>query len=124
MDESRTVCFITDRQKGITAALEQCWPRYILRYCGRHILQNLMAIYKIDYLRDLFWPATRSHNAADFVAAMGNVRETSEEAYNYLAKIPAKQWSVHAFDTFCKAEHTTNNVVEAFNGWLVKYRAL
>ncbi|KAL5861869.1 hypothetical protein ACOSQ4_003165 [Xanthoceras sorbifolium] len=77
------MCFMTNKQKGIIAALEQCWPRYVIRYCGR---------------------------------------ETSEEAYNYLAKIPAEQWSVHAFDTFYKSEHTTNNVVEVFNGWLVKYR--
>ncbi|KAK4855068.1 hypothetical protein QYF36_003669 [Acer negundo] len=32
--------------------------------------------------------------------------------------------AIHAFDTICKTDHNTNNVVEAFNGWMNKHRTL
>ncbi|KAL5740860.1 hypothetical protein ACOSQ2_030040 [Xanthoceras sorbifolium] len=66
----------------------------------------------------MFWPAARSSNAVDFEIAMGKIRETSVPAYDYLMQIPKHQWSVHEFDQECKSDHNTNNVVEAFNGWL------
>ncbi|KAL5765757.1 hypothetical protein ACOSP7_016374 [Xanthoceras sorbifolium] len=72
----------------------------------------------------MFWPAARSSNAVDFEIAMGKIRETSVPAYDYLMQIPKHQWSVHEFDQECKSDHNTNNVVEAFNGWLSKLRAL
>ncbi|KAH7565113.1 hypothetical protein JRO89_XS09G0136100 [Xanthoceras sorbifolium] len=69
-------------------------------------------------------PAARSSNAVDFEVAMGKIKETLLPAYNYLMQIPINQCSVHAFDQFCKSNHNTNNVVEAFNGWLNKIRTL
>ncbi|KAL5749534.1 hypothetical protein ACOSP7_024137 [Xanthoceras sorbifolium] len=85
---------------------------------------NKLYKFKVDYLRDMFWPAARSSNAVDFEIAMGKIRETSVPAYDYLMQIPKHQWSVHEFDQECKSDHNTNNVVEAFNGWLSKLRAL
>ncbi|KAK2662250.1 hypothetical protein Ddye_000824 [Dipteronia dyeriana] len=70
MHERRTMCFMTDRQKGIPGALSECWPNNISRFCGRHILQNMMSKFKIDYLKELFWHAARSSNRAEFLEKM------------------------------------------------------
>ncbi|KAL5774309.1 hypothetical protein ACOSP7_011866 [Xanthoceras sorbifolium] len=121
--ESRTVCFMTDRQKGIVPALDTVWPNHVTRFCGRHILQNLMSRYKVDYLRDLFWPAARSSNLADFNDAMKAIKETSAQAAEYLMRIPLHYWSVHQFDHQTTSDHNTNNVVEAFNSWMIPHRA-
>ncbi|KAK3184950.1 hypothetical protein Dsin_032236 [Dipteronia sinensis] len=37
----RTSTFMSDRQKGVLAAIKQQWPRADNRYCARHILANL-----------------------------------------------------------------------------------
>ena len=86
--ERRIMCFMSDRQKGLIQALAEWWPNHISRFCGRHILQNLMNRYKIEYLKDMFWPAARSSNKAEFVENMGKIRECSENAYKYLMDIP------------------------------------
>ncbi|KAK0598843.1 hypothetical protein LWI29_038544 [Acer saccharum] len=123
MHEHRKVCFMSDRQKGVIPALDAIWPNHHTRFCGRHILQNLMSTFKVEYLRELFWLATRSSDLTDFVKAMAEIKEISKPAHQYLLKIPLEYWTVYAFDTITKTNHNTNNVVEAFNGWLNKYRA-
>ncbi|KAK2649460.1 hypothetical protein Ddye_016949 [Dipteronia dyeriana] len=83
-----------------------------------------MAKFKIDYLRELFWAAARSSNKTAFLKAMDDIKKTSTDAREYLTRIPLENWAVHAFDSTCKIYHNTNNVVEAFNGWMNKYHAL
>ncbi|TXG60945.1 hypothetical protein EZV62_012308 [Acer yangbiense] len=80
--------------------------------------------FKLDYLRDIFWPAATSSNKVAFLKAMDEIKQTSPEAHAYLSNISVETWAVHAFDSVCKSEHNTNNVVEAFNGWMNKHRAL
>ncbi|KAI9177932.1 hypothetical protein LWI28_020792 [Acer negundo] len=55
---------------------------------------------------------------------MKEIKDTSEEAYQYLMGIKLDAWTVHAFDRESKTDHNTNNIVEAFNYWMNKYRAL
>ncbi|KAK4842104.1 hypothetical protein QYF36_015773 [Acer negundo] len=55
---------------------------------------------------------------------MDAIKATSEAAYLYLTRIPLESWTVHKFDNICKTDHITNNVVEAFNSWLNKFRTL
>ncbi|KAK2640738.1 hypothetical protein Ddye_022501 [Dipteronia dyeriana] len=55
---------------------------------------------------------------------MDDIKKTSTDVHEYLTRIPLENWAVHAFDNTCKTDHNTNNVVEAFNGWMNKYRAL
>ncbi|KAH7548595.1 hypothetical protein JRO89_XS14G0176700 [Xanthoceras sorbifolium] len=83
---------------------------------GRIVLQ-------VDYLRDLFWPAARSSNLADFNDAMKAIKETSVKTVEYLLSIPLHYWSVHQFDHQTTSDHNTNNVVEAFNSWMIPHRA-
>ncbi|KAK3182873.1 hypothetical protein Dsin_030159 [Dipteronia sinensis] len=72
----------------------------------------------------MFWPVTRSSNQTGFLENMGKMRECSENAHKYLMDIPLQQWTVHEFDTKTKTDHNTNNIVEAFNGWINKYQTL
>ncbi|KAI9156739.1 hypothetical protein LWI28_011389 [Acer negundo] len=83
-----------------------------------------MCRFKLDYLRDIFWPAATSSNKVAFLKVIDEIKQTSLEAHAYLSKISLETWAVHAFDTICKTDHNTNNVVEAFNGWMNKNRTL
>ncbi|TXG47749.1 hypothetical protein EZV62_027043 [Acer yangbiense] len=108
----------------IMPALNEVWPNHNSRFYGRHILQNMLGRFKIYYLKDLFWPSTTSPNKVAFLQAMDEIKQTSPEAHAYLNGIPLETWAVHAFDTICKTDHNTNNVVEAFNSWMNKHRTL
>ncbi|KAK2654448.1 hypothetical protein Ddye_014304 [Dipteronia dyeriana] len=122
--ESREVCFMTDCQKGTIPTLAEVWPNYNSRFCGRHILQNMMSRFKVDYLTIQFWHAANSSNLPEFLEAMEAIKATSEAAHLYLTRIPLESWTIHKFDTICKTDHNTNSVVEAFNSWLNKFRTL
>ncbi|TXG72727.1 hypothetical protein EZV62_001306 [Acer yangbiense] len=82
---------------------------------------NKLYRFKLDYLKDIFWPAATSSNKVAFLKAMDEIKQTSPEAHAYLSNISVETWAVHAVDSVC---HNTNNVVEAFNGWMNKHRAL
>ncbi|KAK3226555.1 hypothetical protein Dsin_006417 [Dipteronia sinensis] len=80
--------------------------------------------FKLDYLRDIFWHTATSSNNVAFLKAMDEIKQTSPQAHAYLNNISLETWAVHAFDIVYKTEHNTNNVVEAFNGWMNKHRTL
>ncbi|KAL0400137.1 UNVERIFIED_CONTAM: hypothetical protein Sradi_2357000 [Sesamum radiatum] len=53
---------------------------------------------------------------------MYKVKELKPAAYDWLLKIPAEQWSRHAFDPRLKNDHVTNNISESFNHWVGELR--
>ncbi|TXG57256.1 hypothetical protein EZV62_018569 [Acer yangbiense] len=88
------------------------------------VLGSAVLRFKVDYLTEQFWHAANSSNLPEFLEAMEAIKATSEAAYLYLTRIPLESWTVHKFDTIYKTDHNTNSVVEAFNSWLNKFRAL
>ena len=50
------------------------------------------------------------------------IKNISVEAYEYLAVIPAKHWSRHAFSSRSKSGMSLNNCCESFNNVLVEAR--
>ncbi|XP_021734695.1 mediator of RNA polymerase II transcription subunit 15-like [Chenopodium quinoa] len=53
---------------------------------------------------------------------MESIKFLSEEAYEYLAEIPAQHWSRHAFSPFPKSNMLLNNVCETFNAVIKEAR--
>ncbi|XP_057543852.1 uncharacterized protein LOC130823243 [Amaranthus tricolor] len=53
---------------------------------------------------------------------MNEIKNISIEAYEYLATIPAKHWSRHAFSSKSKYGMLLNNCCESFNNVLVEVR--
>ncbi|KAK0600886.1 hypothetical protein LWI29_019198 [Acer saccharum] len=52
--------------------------------------------FKIDYLRELYWPAARSSNKTAFLKVMDDIKKTSTNAHEYLTRISLENWAVHA----------------------------
>ncbi|XP_021721011.1 uncharacterized protein LOC110688550 [Chenopodium quinoa] len=116
-DENRGLgyTFISDRKKGLVEALQQVVPYADTRYCVRHIWANFKLQFSGSTFKELFWLAARATTLFDFEVAMESIRFLSEEAYEYLANIPAKHWSRHTFSTFPKSNMLLNNICETFN---------
>ncbi|KAH7573364.1 hypothetical protein JRO89_XS03G0129800 [Xanthoceras sorbifolium] len=108
---------MSDRQKGVKAALDTYWPDSSSRYCVRNIIANMHARFKGDLNEVYVWVAANCSNRADFQVEMDKLFAVSPAAYEYMTGIPLKHWCVHAFNF-------TNNVIEAFNSWVKNYRSM
>ena len=67
--------------------------------------------------------ASYSCTKAGFDKGMAAMKSDCEEAYNWLAAIPAECWARHAFDTNCKTDLVVNNLSEVFNRMILDVRS-
>ncbi|KAL0367435.1 UNVERIFIED_CONTAM: hypothetical protein Sradi_3633600 [Sesamum radiatum] len=110
--------FMSDRQKTINEVV----PHAIHRRCVRHIYANFRHQFVGAALKKYFCKAARSYDIVGFNFAMYKVKELKPATYDWLMKIPAEQWSRHAFDPRLKNDHVTNNISESFNHWVGELR--
>ncbi|TXG72988.1 hypothetical protein EZV62_001567 [Acer yangbiense] len=113
-DNSRRICFISDRQKGCLQALKKEWPNAYSRYCFRHIVANFMATFKNHKINWKLWQLARVANRVGFNQALASIREESLQATNWLMSEPVEKWARHAFEPSIKADHISNNMSECF----------
>ncbi|KAL0404131.1 UNVERIFIED_CONTAM: hypothetical protein Sradi_2053900 [Sesamum radiatum] len=107
--------FMSDRQKGLVGTINEVVPHAIHRRCARHIYANFRHQFAGAASKKYFWQSARSYDVVGFNFAMYKVKELNPAAYDWLMKIPAEQWSRHAFDPRLKNDHVTNNISESFN---------
>ncbi|XP_057535394.1 uncharacterized protein LOC130813576 [Amaranthus tricolor] len=114
--------FMSDRQKGLIEALNTVIPEAEIRFCCRHIWANFKIKFPGELYKHHFWKAARAYNKFDFDREMNQIKNISVQAYEYLAAIPAKHWSRHAFPIRSKSGMLLNNCCESFNNVLVEAR--
>lgn len=92
--------FMSDRKKGLLTAFKIVFPQCEQRYCLRHIYANFkIAGFRGGDLKSHMDTAAYSFSKKYFDLAMGKLKEESEEAWEWLSKIPPKHWARHAMDT-------------------------
>ncbi|XP_057543921.1 uncharacterized protein LOC130823321 [Amaranthus tricolor] len=96
--------FMSDRKKGLVEAFSSVIPEAEFRFCCRHIWENFKIKFPGELFKQHFWRAARAYNKKIFV-----------EAYEYLAAIPIKHWSGHAFSSRNKSGMLLINCSETFN---------
>nr|XP_048337024.1 uncharacterized protein LOC112493082 [Ziziphus jujuba var. spinosa] len=120
--ETRRICFMSDRRKGLLKATNEVFPNAFNRYCARHIFANFKSHFPGVKVSNLFWAASRSTNIKDFNVAMEGIKVVDLDAYTWLKDIPVDSWSKHAFGTNVKVDHVTNNLTESFNSQIDSIR--
>jgi hypothetical protein len=114
---------MSDRQKGLLAAVNLVFPESRHRYCLRHIFANFQSAgHKGEGLKKLIDAVAYAFDKADFDVAMEELKRTDEKAWEWLCKIPSKHWARHALDTHCKTDLVVNNISEVFNSFILKVR--
>ena len=110
---------ISDRSKGIDSAVSEILPMASHSFCAFHLSQNVAQFGRkaASHIPVIANASTLDqHNAA--LAALA---QTSMKAYEYIKGIPKEQW-VRAFFPRPRFGHTTSNVAESINAWLLKER--
>ncbi|TXG53890.1 hypothetical protein EZV62_019146 [Acer yangbiense] len=76
-DDNKRICFMSDRQKGILAALKSEWPTAKNRYCFRHIFANYNNKFKSLDLRKKVWHAAKEAFQATYSGAINPIPDAS-----------------------------------------------
>ena len=89
---------ISDRQKGLTTAVPECWPVVTHGHCCQHIADNIAQKFGgKNICTKLFWRAARAKTKASFDTIMAQLAEEKKECATYLKDIDPKSWTRHAF---------------------------
>ncbi|KAK3226629.1 hypothetical protein Dsin_006491 [Dipteronia sinensis] len=117
-DDSKRICFMSDRQKECLSVLENEWPDAYTRYYFRHIIAN----FKNHKMNGKLWHLARITNRAGFNETLASIRAESEKAANWLMLEPVEKWARHAFEPSIKSDHVSNNILECFNSWIKDHK--
>ncbi|PWA81487.1 protein kinase-like domain-containing protein [Artemisia annua] len=78
---------------GIIPAIAKVFPAAEHRFCVRHIYENMKQKWKGEEYKKLVWKCASATTVQYFDRAMDKLKKLDEEAYDYLRKIPAQNWS-------------------------------
>jgi hypothetical protein len=114
---------LSDREKGIEAALRIHFPHCFHAYCVRHILKNVVdRCTKVrKSTKDLVWKACKAFRRSGFVGAMREIHRENEEVHDYLMQISPDRWT-NSHAPHPKYGHTTSNPSESMNNWIGEIR--
>ena len=68
------------------------------------------------------WNAAKATTIVDFRESMAEVNRLNVEAYKWLMKRPALNWSKSHFDTHTQCDTLLNNLCESFNAFILRSR--
>jgi transposase-like protein len=91
MNEAKVV-FISDRNKGIAAAVQFVFPESTPAYCCQHIADNIQAKFGNRY-RPMFWRIARAKFKKLFYEALKVLEEENKRAAEYVENIPYILWA-------------------------------
>ncbi|XP_038705767.1 uncharacterized protein LOC120001481 isoform X2 [Tripterygium wilfordii] len=114
---------ISDRQKGLVAAVADTWPKAYHRFCCRHLYANWCKNYPGRHLKHLFWQLAKSTNMSDFELNFKEIEKVHPAAAKDLMLVHPKYWSKAYFSPWCQCDSCDNNLCEAFNGTIVEARS-
>ncbi|KAF7821205.1 hypothetical protein G2W53_026660 [Senna tora] len=100
---------------GLVLAIVEMLPNREHRLCVYHIYSNYAKSFKGLALKDYLWSCARSTIMQEFTCNMNKLKEFNKKAWEFLSRIPPKQWTRAVFDTYSKSQVYTNNMCEQFN---------
>lgn len=115
--------FMSNKQKGLINAFEYLFPNVDNRFCVRNLLNNM----KRDEFNSVavklaFWATAKATRVEEFRLRMAQMKETHENAYEWLATKSENQWSKAFFSTSPKCDILLNNMCESFNNFILNAR--
>ncbi|XP_013745161.1 uncharacterized protein LOC106447729 [Brassica napus] len=123
LDEGEGYVMVSDRQKGLIAAVKRALSRIEHRMCVRHIYGNLKKLHgKKPEMKLKLWNLAWSYNDADYKANLKYFERYDQDVYDYVMKAKPGKWcrEFYKLGTFC--EDVENSSTESFNNSIGKAR--
>ncbi|XP_062104408.1 uncharacterized protein LOC133815608 [Humulus lupulus] len=122
IDRPSQFAMMSDRQKGLENAIASVFEGAEVRNCVRHLHSNFKKDHPGLLLKQQLWAAAKATTIPEFQKRMRELRETSENAYNWLALKTPSEWSRSHFSEMVKCDMLLNNLCESFNAAIVDAR--
>ena len=119
-DDGQGLVFLSDREKGIEAALDDVLPRAAHAYCVFHIEKNVKSRYYTK-LGGLIFQAARAGTETTFEDTINRMKAMNKAAGAYVDGIDKNKWA-RAFFPTRRFGHVTSNIAESENAWLEEDR--
>ena len=115
--------FISDRQKGLLAAVTSVFPSSGHRFCLRHIIENIarQGSRLLPEEEAFVFEMARADCENDWVLAHRQLAEKRAGAASYLQQIPKEHWvkyAIHATTSKPTYDEVTSNLCESGNNWI------
>nr|KJB64152.1 hypothetical protein B456_010G037000 [Gossypium raimondii] len=106
---------ISDQQKGLISVLNECFLDLEHRMCARHIYTNWQKTWKgLNRKMSTF--------VEDFDDQLQKLKAMGETSTDQLLEIHVHHWAKSYFKGTCKCDVVDNNMVKAFNAWILEAR--
>ena len=122
IDRGEGAVFLSDREKGIEAAVRTIFPNANHSFCVYHIQKNVKAKFKTA-LDGLLFKAAKTPSVVEFANVMAQIKTLHGAAGAYIEEIDKTKWA-RAFFPARRFGHVTSNVSESMNWWLEDARHL
>ncbi|CAL9029708.1 unnamed protein product [Prunus brigantina] len=122
IENGKAWVFMSDKQKGLIPAIETLLPTAEHRMCVRHLDSNFRIEHGGLALKNILWAAARATTIPWYEVEMDKMKEQDEEAWKWLKKRPAKNWSRSHFESHSKCDLLLNNLCESFNSCILDSR--
>ena len=113
---------MSDREKGIDAAVTRLFPNAQHGFCVYHIQKNVKVQFHTT-LDGLLFKAAKAECAETFEIVMAEMRRLDSTAGEYVSRIGNERWA-RAFFPGRRFGHVTSNISESMNWLLEKARYL
>jgi len=108
--------------QGLVKVIKELGENVEHRLCVKHLYGNWKKKYPGEHMKELMWMAARATTTLDWEKAMLQIKNYDEEAWNDLQKLNPTCWTRSAFKVNTKCDLQVNNMCEAFNNVIMKYR--
>ncbi|XP_058726822.1 uncharacterized protein LOC131598214 [Vicia villosa] len=108
---------------GLVQVFEEQYLAFEHRFCVRHLYANFKKKFGGGTLfRDLMLAAAKATYVEAHQQFMLNIKEDSNDAFEWLEAIPKAKWCKHAFPLYSKCDVLMNNLSESFNATILLQR--
>ncbi|WOL09196.1 hypothetical protein Cni_G17949 [Canna indica] len=122
---SRTITFVSNRQKGLDGAVSQVFKDSHHSYCLHHLIEEFKNELRkgpwTSQVKDAmigdFTRAAQACNMEDFNASVESIRNVSAEAAEWVMASKPENWSDAIFRG-SRYDHFSLNIVDSFNNWI------
>ena len=112
---------VSDREKGLLAAVSSVLPLAYHSYCTFHMEKNLKARFKTN-VKGLLWKAAKTLDRNVLADTLREIEEMNERAHRFIVGIPFSNWASSHFPV-PRFGNTTSNIAESSNSWIGELRS-
>lgn len=120
--DNRKLVVMSDRDKGLMAAVEKVLPKARPAHCCQHIATNIQSRFGISCV-PYFWKCARARTRELFDTAFEALQDHNLTASEYVVAIPLQTWA-RSFFQVPRYGHDTNNITESLNASWESHRHL